>query len=204
MLTLAVKEGSKVIAGVDEAGRGPIAGPVVAAAVILHPNKTFPDGINDSKALSEAKREKLYDAILEVADVGVGIVSEEVIDEINILQATFKAMRESVNNLTAKPDYLFIDGNLKCPDMPCLSEPVIKGDATYQQIAAASIVAKVTRDAIMKRLHATYPVYCWADNKGYGSKVHIEALREYGATKYHRKSFEPVKSLLNQFQLGLK
>jgi len=179
---------SKLTAGIDEAGRGPLAGPVVAAAVILSADHTI-IGINDSKKLSPKKREELYELIMAQAQVGVGIVSESVIDEINILQATFRAMREAVLCLPVKPDKLLVDGNSKIPDCPYDQEVIVQGDSKVESIGAASIIAKVTRDRMMLVLHEEYPHYNFATHKGYGTKVHIEAIKKYGPSPIHRRSF---------------
>ncbi|HEY4546886.1 MAG TPA: ribonuclease HII [Pedomonas sp.] len=181
-----------LIVGIDEAGRGPLAGPVVAAAVILDVDR-LPCGIHDSKTLSRPKREALMEAILEQAIVGVGEASAAEIDEINILQATFLAMRRAVEALPIPPAVALVDGN-RAPrlEMPC--HTVVKGDATCLSIAAASIVAKVTRDRIMDRLAAEHPGFGWERNAGYGTAEHIEALRQIGPTPHHRRSFSPVRA----------
>ena len=184
------------IAGIDEVGRGPLVGPVVTAAVIL-PKDFYDERINDSKKLTEKKRELLYDVIMENAlSVGIGISSPEVIDEINILNATKKAMIEAINNLSIKPEHLLIDAVKLDIDIPQTS--IIKGDATSQSIASASIIAKVTRDRMMVELDKKYPMYDFKHNKGYGTKKHIEALYKYGPLKEHRKSFAPVSELTNK------
>ena len=176
------------ICGIDEVGRGPLAGPVVAAAVIL-PKDCNILYIKDSKQLSEQKREELYDLIMEQAvSVGIGIVSHERIDEINILQATYEAMRQAVGKLSVTPDLLLNDA-VTIPELPMKQVPIIKGDAKSISIAAASIVAKVTRDRMMVELDKFYPEYGFAGNKGYGSAVHIQALKEIGPCKIHRRSF---------------
>ncbi|MBR6643729.1 MAG: ribonuclease HII [Lachnospiraceae bacterium] len=176
------------ICGIDEVGRGPLAGPVVAAAVIL-PKDCNILYINDSKKLTEQKREELYDQIMEQAvSVGIGIVSHERIDEINILQATYEAMRQAVGKLSVTPDLLLNDA-VTIPELPMKQVPIIKGDAKSISIAAASIVAKVTRDRMMVELDRFYPEYGFAGNKGYGSAVHIQALKEIGPCSIHRRSF---------------
>lgn len=183
------ENGIKYIAGIDEVGRGPLVGPVVTAAVIL-PREFYDERINDSKKLTEKKRELLYDVIMENAvSVGIGISSEDVIDEINILEATKKAMIEAVNNLSVKPEHLLIDAVKLNIDIPQTS--IIKGDAKSESIAAASIVAKVTRDRMMVELDKMYPEYDFKHNKGYGTKKHIEAIEKYGILKEHRKTFAP-------------
>ncbi len=176
------------ICGIDEVGRGPLAGPVVACAVIL-PKDCNILYINDSKQLSAKKREELYDEIMEQAiAVGVGSVPPSRIDEINILQATFEAMRQAINNLPVKPDILLNDA-VTIPQVDIKQVPIIKGDAKSISIAAASIIAKVTRDRIMIAYDKVFPYYGFASNKGYGSKDHIEALKEYGTSLIHRASF---------------
>ncbi len=179
---------TKLLAGVDEAGRGPIAGPVVAAAVVFNKDVFIPE-INDSKKLAEKKREELYETIIEKATAyGIGVVGVEEIEKINILNAALKAMKIAVLNLSVSPDYILIDGNKKfvC-EIP--TETVIKGDAKSFVIGAASIIAKVTRDRIMRELDKDFPQYFWTKNKGYGTKQHIEAIKEFGVTKHHRKLF---------------
>lgn len=176
------------ICGIDEAGRGPLAGPVVAGAVIL-PVDCKILYVNDSKQLSAKRREELYAAIMhEAVAVGVGCVSHMRIDEINILQATYEAMREAINRLGVKPDILLNDA-VTIPEVTIRQVPIIKGDAKSISIAAASIVAKVTRDRMMVEYDKLYPEYHFAENKGYGAAVHIEALRKYGPSPIHRKSF---------------
>ncbi len=190
------KTGIKYIGGVDEVGRGPLVGPVVTACVIL-PENFYDERINDSKKLSEKKREELYDVIMENAiSVGIGMSSEKVIDEINILEATKRAMKEAINNCIIKPEHVLIDAVKLDIDIPSTS--IIKGDAKSQTIAAASIIAKVTRDRMMYELDKKHPEYDFAKNKGYGTKKHIEALYKYGPLKEHRKTFEPVSSILNK------
>ena len=176
------------ICGIDEVGRGPFAGPVVAGAVIL-PKDDPILYLNDSKKLSEKKREALYDEIMEKAvSVGVGIASPETIDEINILQADYVAMREAVSQLTPKPE-VFLNDAVTIPGIEGRQVPIIKGDAKSISIGAASIIAKVTRDRLMKEYDAIMPEYGFAQNKGYGTKEHIEALQKYGPSPIHRKSF---------------
>lgn len=188
--------GINFIAGIDEVGRGPLVGPVVTAAVIL-PKDFYDERINDSKKLTEKKRELLYDVIMGNAlSVGIGMSSPEVIDEINILNATKKAMVEAVNNLSIKPEHLLIDAVKLDIDIPQTS--IIKGDAKSQSIASASIIAKVTRDRMMLELDKKYPMYDFKHNKGYGTKKHKEALYKYGPLKEHRKSFAPVSELTNE------
>ena len=180
--------GYRYIAGVDEVGRGPLAGPVVAAAVVL-PEDFNVVGVDDSKKLSEKKREELYDVIMEQAlSVGVGIVSPERIDEINILQATYEAMREAVGKLSYRPDVLLNDAVI-IPELTIPQEKIIKGDAKSLSIAAASVIAKVTRDRMMKAYHELFPEYGFEKHKGYGSKEHIEMIQKIGPCAIHRRSF---------------
>ena len=183
------EKGYNLIAGIDEAGRGPLAGPVVAAAVIL-PKGCLIEGVNDSKKLSEKKREKLYDDIIENAIAwGVGIKDNNVIDEINILEATRLAMHEAIENLQVKPDFMFIDAEKKVDTDKIPYLPIIKGDALSISIAAASIIAKVTRDRMMREYDEIYPQYGFSGHKGYGTAKHIAAIKEYGPCILHRKSF---------------
>ena len=178
----------QAICGIDEVGRGPLAGPVVAGAVIL-PKDCDILYINDSKKLSEKKREMLYDEIMEKAvAVGIGIVGPERIDEINILQATYEAMREAIHNLSVQPDLLLNDA-VKIPEVDILQVSIIKGDAKSASIGAASIIAKVTRDRMMVEYDTIFPEYGFAANKGYGTAVHIDALKKLGPTPIHRRSF---------------
>lgn len=189
------EKGYKFIAGVDEVGRGPLAGPVCAAAVIL-PRGISIEGVNDSKKLSEKKREALYDVIInEAIAYGTAFVSCEVIDEINIRKATHKAMEEAVKMLSQAPDFLLVDGNDMTPFDACDSEYVVKGDSKYQCIAAASIIAKVTRDRYMKEMDGVYPGYGFAQNKGYGTMAHMMGIREHGLCPIHRKTFITDKVL---------
>ncbi|WP_343209125.1 ribonuclease HII [Anaerolentibacter hominis] len=176
------------IAGIDEVGRGPLAGPVVTCAAIL-PKDEVILYLNDSKKLSESKREALYDTLVEkCAGFGIGVVSHERIDEINILQATYEAMRISVSRLVPEPDLLLVDA-VHIPDLRVKQVSIIKGDAKSASIAAASILAKVTRDRMMKEYDVIYPGYGFAENKGYGSAAHIEAIRRLGPCPIHRRSF---------------
>lgn len=187
-------EGCELIAGVDEAGRGPLAGPLVIAAVIL-PKDVFISGLNDSKQLSAAKRDMLYNEVMAKAiDIEVNIVSVSNIDELNIYSATQQGMAQVLENLHCRPQAALIDAMpVKVPGMKI--ESVVHGDALSASIAAASIIAKVTRDRIMERLDLVYPAYGFAHNKGYGSGAHMQAVSELGATSWHRRSFEPVKSM---------
>ena len=185
----ALSAGYKLVCGIDEAGRGPLAGPVYAAAVIL-PLGLEIEGLNDSKKISEKKREQLFDVICEEAvDYSIGIATEQEIDEINILNATFLAMHRAVEGLKNKPDYALIDGN-QYPKIPfVLEETVVKGDAKSMSIAAASILAKVSRDRFMLKKAKEYPKYQFEKHKGYGTKLHYEMLKEYGPSPIHRMSF---------------
>lgn len=185
----AISKGFKTICGIDEAGRGPLAGPVYAAAVIL-PLGLEIAGLNDSKKLSEKKREELFDVICEKAvDFSIGIADEKEIDEINILNATFLAMKRAVDGLKIKPDYALIDGNRYPRIGGVTEETIVKGDGKSMSVAAASILAKVSRDRYMLEIAEKYPQYCFEKHKGYGTKLHYEALREYGPCEIHRPSF---------------
>lgn len=183
------------IAGVDEVGRGPWAGPVTACAVVLDP-RNIPEGLNDSKKLSAKRRDILFDRILATSDVGIAHVSVEDIDRINILQASLLAMKNALGALSAPPEFALIDGNKTPPDLPCPSECLIKGDGRCLSIAAASIVAKVTRDRIMVALSQQFPGYGWETNAGYGTKTHSEGLAAFGVTQHHRRSFKPIHNIL--------
>ena len=184
------------VAGVDEVGRGPLVGDVVTAAVILDPNKPI-NGLTDSKKLSEKKLALLFDQINENAlAVGIGRCSPEEIDGLNILHATMLAMKRAVESLPIQPDFVFIDGN-RCPDLTMPSEAIVKGDLRVAEISAASIIAKVTRDREMVEFDTRYPQYGFAKHKGYPTKAHFEAIQEYGVTSEYRKSFKPVKAILD-------
>ncbi len=185
------------VAGVDEVGRGPLAGPVTAAAVILDPTN-IPPGLNDSKALSAARREALFDQILAGATVCVAHASVEEIDRLNILRASHLAMERAVAGLNIVPGHLLIDGNLIPAGLKGCATAIIKGDARSLSIAAASIVAKVTRDRLMVDLAQQYPGYGWDQNAGYPTKLHLEALLNLGITPWHRRSFKPVHNILYQ------
>jgi len=187
-------EKGDVVCGVDEAGRGPWAGPVVAAAVILTPGN-IPPGLNDSKKLTEARRDALFEPIMNAALVGVGIVTASRIDEINILQATYQAMRQAVTALARAPHVALIDGN-RAPPLACRAETVIEGDGKCLSIAAASIIAKVTRDRIMHELDGRHPGYGFAAHKGYGTAAHQAALARLGPCAEHRRSFAPIRAIL--------
>ncbi len=190
------KEGVTLVAGVDEVGRGPLIGPVVACACILPVNFYHKD-IKDSKKLSEKKREEMYKIIKENAlAIGLGIVSEKVIDEVNIYEATKIAMKEAIKNLNITPEHVLIDAMKLELNIPSTS--IIKGDAKSESIAAASIIAKVTRDHMLDEMDKEYPMYDLKNNKGYGTKKHLEALRTCGPCKYHRVSYSPVRNALNE------
>lgn len=181
-------EGYKIICGVDEAGRGPLAGPVYAAAVVLEKGQTI-EGVNDSKKLSEKKRELLFDKIInECKDYSIGTASEKEIDELNILQATFLAMKRAVDGLSVKPDCALVDGN-QIPNLDCDVTTVVKGDAKSESIAAASILSKVSRDRYMLEMAEKYPQYGFEKHKGYGTKLHYEMIEKYGICDIHRKTF---------------
>ncbi|MBT3229385.1 MAG: ribonuclease HII [Candidatus Marinimicrobia bacterium] len=189
---------SKVIAGVDEAGRGPLAGPVVASAVVLNP-QDIPEGLRDSKKLSEKRRNVIAVEIKSKAlSIGVGIVHEQDIDRNNILQATFEAMRQAISNLNYEIKQVQVDGNHKIPGLRIAQECIIGGDDLVPEISAASIIAKTTRDAMMISYDRLFPDYGFKSHKGYGSKVHMETLRELGRTPIHRRSFRPVDACPNK------
>jgi len=188
-----LEQGFRSLAGVDEAGRGPLAGPVVASAVVVR-DFSFVSAINDSKKMSAKARETAYQEILEKSVVGIGIVDPPLIDEWNIYQASLRAMEEAVMKLRETPDCILVDGP-KTPNLPFKQFPIIDGDAKSFSIACASIVAKVTRDRIMDYYDDLYPVYGFRRHKGYGTPLHVEMLKKHGPCKIHRRSFEPVKSL---------
>lgn len=188
------REYNRLVIGVDEAGRGPLAGPVVAAAVVIKGYSSYLDEVNDSKKLTESKREKIFENILNDNNIlyGVGIVNADIIDEINILQATYIAMKEAIENIPNidKERYLIlVDGNREIKDCKYVQETIVKGDSKSLSIATASIIAKVTRDRIMKELDLKIPGYNFSKHKGYGTKEHYKLLRENGASNIHRKSF---------------
>ncbi|WP_417721592.1 ribonuclease HII [Salipiger sp.] len=187
----------RLVAGLDEVGRGPLAGPVVAAAVILDPAR-IPAGLNDSKKLSEKARDRLSAAIRDCAEVAIGVAEVAEIDEINILQASLLAMHRALSALPRAPHHALVDGRFVPPQLACPATPLIKGDGRSVSIAAASIVAKTWRDALMRDLAQHHPGYGWETNMGYGSKSHISALRNLGATPHHRRSFKPVHNILWQ------
>ena len=183
------------ICGVDEVGRGPLVGPVVASAVIL-PKNSFIEGLTDSKKLSKKKRDYFYEIIKKDAlAIGIGIVDNKKIDEINILEASRLAMKKAINSLSIKPDIILTDAMRL--DMGIPEEDIIKGDLKSITISAASVIAKVTRDKMMEKLHEKYPMYNFIKNNGYPTKEHIEAIKKYGIIKEHRKSFRPIKDTIN-------
>jgi ribonuclease HII len=194
-----LKKGYTCVAGIDEAGRGPWAGPVFAAAVVLD-MKGLPDilriGLDDSKKLSAKKREALFKIIVDNADVGVGKSCVDEIDDVNILQATFLAMGRALEHLPIIPDYSLIDG-ANIPSIKCHAEAIVRGDSRSLSIAAASIIAKVTRDHFMKGLSLNYPGYDWHLNMGYGTKTHKEGLERLGVTVHHRRSYKPIINMLS-------
>lgn len=193
----AIAGGVRRVAGVDEAGRGPLCGPVVAAAVILD-HRRIPPGLNDSKKLAAPERVRLHAVIVEVAEVGVGIATHEEIDAINILRASHLAMERAVAALSHPPEYLLIDGHLLPRGLTIRADAIIGGDALSLSVAAASIVAKVTRDRIMVDLAQQYPGYGWDRNAGYPTREHLDALQTLGITPVHRRSFRPVHNILYQ------
>ena len=191
-----IKSGVKLIAGVDEVGRGPLVGPVVTACVILPLNYKL-DGLTDSKKISEKKRDELFEIIeRDALGIGIGIIDEKTIDEVNIYQATKLAMIEAINNCSKKPEHVLIDAMKLDIDIPSTS--IIKGDLLSLSISAASIIAKVTRDRMMYELDEKYPMYNFKNNKGYPTKDHLEAINKFGIIDEHRKSYGPVKKYLNK------
>ena len=202
--TDATSRGYNIVCGIDEAGRGPWVGPVVAGAVIFLTRDLNPeilDNLNDSKKLSAKKREWLYDLLIAEEKsgkltYGIGLASSAEIDELNILQATFLAMKRAVEKLKTKPDFALIDGNRLPKDFICKAECIIKGDALSYSISAASILAKVYRDNLMKEMALKYPYYGFENNAGYGTKQHIEGLKKYRVTPEHRKSYRPIKEFI--------
>lgn len=190
------KDNIKLIAGVDEVGRGPLCGPVVAAACILKENY-YIEGLNDSKKLTEKKRDKLFDILInDCVSYGIGIVSPKRIDEINILEASKEAMKIALDNLSVKPEHVLIDAVKLDIDTP--STPIIKGDAKSASIAAASIIAKVTRDRMMYELDKEYPEYGFRSHKGYPTKKHIEAVKEHGVLDFYRFTFSPISEIIKE------
>jgi ribonuclease HII len=190
---IAREDGYHIIAGVDEAGRGPLAGPVVAAAVVFPPGYSNPE-INDSKKISPSRREKLFPVIENDAlSIGMKVVEADIIDQVNILQASLQAMREAVLELSTSPDFLLVDGLHHIPIITP-QKPLVRGDSLSVSIAAASIIAKVTRDRIMEMYHRQYPHYNFRKNKGYGTREHLNAIRQFGICKIHRQSFHVKNS----------
>ena len=193
--TLLHKQGFDIIAGVDEVGRGPLAGPVTAAAVVIN-RSNMPDGLDDSKRLSTKNREALFSQIMESSLVGIAHASVEEIDKINILQASLLAMKRAFSMLKSQPDYALIDGNTIPDSLAFPATAIVKGDRKSVSIAAASIVAKISRDRIMTELSRLNPGYGWENNSGYPTKEHLIALRDIGVTPHHRRSFRPVHNIL--------
>jgi len=188
------RNGARLIAGVDEAGRGPLAGPVVVAAVVF--DGKAPKGIDDSKKLTAADRERLHDLILDKAHVSVVVASRERVDRMNVLRASLWGMSRAVAGLAVHPDYVLVDGNMLPPGLPCPAEAVVNGDELCLSIAAASIVAKVTRDRLMTEIDRAFPGYGFAEHKGYSTASHFAALKTRGACIHHRRSFMPVRIAL--------
>lgn len=185
------RRGARLVAGVDEAGRGPLAGPVVTAAVVFQ--RGFPEGLDDSKRLTLNERERLFELILAKGTVSIAIASRARIDRMNILRASLWAMSRAVAGLSCRPDHVLVDGNMLPPNLVCTAEAIIGGDALSVSIAAASIVAKVTRDRLMANIGRAFPDYGFEDHKGYSTPGHFEALREHGPCPHHRQSFAPVR-----------
>ncbi len=195
--TKALLQGASIVAGVDEVGRGPLAGPVTAAAVVLDVG-CIPEGLNDSKKLTERRRRALYDAIAASAEVSIAHASVEEIDRLNILRASHLAMERALAGLPRRPDMALIDGNMIPLGLTIPARTIIKGDALSVSISAASIMAKICRDCVMRDLAQHYPGYGWETNAGYPSKSHKEALQNLGVTPHHRRSFKPVHNILYQ------
>ncbi len=195
--TAALSQGHASVCGVDEVGRGPLAGPVTAAAVILYPGR-IPAGLNDSKKLTARRRDALAEDIHASAEVSIAHATVEEIDEINILRAAHLAMQRAVDGLARRPGFALIDGNMVPQGLTVPAQAVVKGDGRSVSIAAASIVAKICRDAIMVGLAQQHPGYGWQSNAGYGTAMHLEALRHLGVTPHHRRSFKPVHNILYQ------
>jgi ribonuclease HII len=189
---LARKRGALLIAGVDEAGRGPLAGPVVVAAVVFD-GRRFPKGLDDSKRLDHPAREELYEKIMRVATVSVAVASRARIDRMNILRASLWGMSRAVAGLSCRPDHVLVDGNMLPPNLPCPAEAIVDGDALSVSIAAASIIAKVTRDRLMGQVGRAFPDYGFERHMGYSTPGHFEALRQHGPCEHHRRSFAPVR-----------
>ena len=190
-----IHSGYSIIAGVDEVGRGPLAGPVTAAAVILDP-LNIPENLNDSKLLSLKQREKIYEELMCSSTFAIAHVSPEEIDKLNILQASLLAMVNAVSKLNVTPNHILIDGNKVPEQLGGMATAIVKGDSKVASIAAASIIAKVTRDRLMRDLDSDFPVYEWAKNSGYPTKCHMNAILQYGITPHHRRSFKPIHNIL--------
>ncbi len=190
--------GYKLIGAIDEAGRGPLAGPVVAACVVFGPNFKIDDElkkVNDSKKVRAKDREELYQVIIKkYLAVGIGVCNNKTIDKINILQASFLAMKKALGQIKQKPEFIILDGKFKIPNLSIAQAAIIRGDETIFSIAAASIIAKVARDRLMMLLHQSYPNYCFDLHKGYGTKLHLERLKQFGPCPIHRLSFKSVKT----------
>ncbi len=195
--TAAYEAGHTRVVGVDEVGRGPLAGPVMAAAVWLDPHR-IPPGLNDSKKLTPAKRQALHEALIHCADTALGIATVAEIDRLNILRASHLAMVRAVAGLRQRPDHVLIDGNMVPRDLTLSAQPIVKGDTRSLSIAAASIVAKIRRDLAMVDLAQQHPGYGWETNAGYPTAAHLLALRDLGVTPHHRRSFKPVHNILYQ------
>ncbi|MEJ0012244.1 MAG: ribonuclease HII [Bauldia sp.] len=193
------RKGARLVAGVDEAGRGPLAGPVVTAAVVF--TRGYPDGLDDSKRLTALQRQALFELILAKGTVSIAIASRARIDRMNILRASLWAMSRAIGGLSCGVDHVLVDGNMLPPDLPCRAEAIVDGDALSVSIAAASIVAKVTRDRLMANVGRAYPNYGFERHMGYSTPEHFEALREHGPCAQHRQSFAPVRE--QQLVLGL-
>jgi ribonuclease HII len=198
-----LSSGYKYLGSIDEAGRGPLAGPVVAACVVMGPEFNIRDKrlklIKDSKRLTEKKREEIYEIIYELfGEIGIGICDHKTIDRINILQASFLAMKKAIGALKQKPDYVILDGKWEIPNFSLKQTAIIKGDNRVLSIAAASVIAKVARDRIMHELHELHPQYGFNQHKGYGTKLHFAKLNEHGPSPVHRSSFKPVKKLIKK------
>jgi len=200
-----IRKGYRNIAGIDEAGRGPLAGPVVAAAVVFSESAKIGEmikmGVRDSKLLTSRKRDYLYEKIIEkCSDWAVSVVSQDTIDEINILQASLLAMRQAVESLRVRPDFLIIDGKFTISDFPISQLAIPKADQRIFSVSAASVIAKVTRDRLLVEFDEKYPVYGFAKHKGYGTKSHIEAIHKHGPCEIHRKSFSPIDEIIKKFK----
>ncbi|MFC1678378.1 ribonuclease HII [Patescibacteria group bacterium] len=201
--------GVGLLGALDEAGRGPLAGPVVAVCVVINPKKHIDNhqlrDVKDSKKMTENRREELFNFIYDFFDeVGVGICDHKTIDRINVLEASFLAMKKAIGFVRTKPNYVILDGQHRIPNFSISQEAIIKGDESVFSIASASIIAKVTRDRIMRDMHELYPEYSFDQHKGYGTKLHLERLGQHGPCPIHRKSFRPVKSILAERQRAHK